>query len=161
MEYRVPTLLFNTEATTMAAIGQPVYEMALCKPLHDYLNHIKNLLEEIPSHLPMESTLLSTMAVFQGKQYLHACDYRDAAVVLPQMLGKHQCFPEDILQLLTTLSEIGRLLYAHDHVRSPQTVLHLYLITWIHWMLLRSTIPQPKKLTKRKLWGYYAHAYGN
>ena len=25
-------------------------------------------------------------------------------------------------------------------------------------MLLRSTIPQPKKLTKRKLWGYYVHA---
>ena len=25
-------------------------------------------------------------------------------------------------------------------------------------MLLQSTIPQPKKLTRRKLWGYYIHA---
>ena len=77
---RVPTL-FNIEAATMAAIGLPVYEMALCEPLHDYSNHIKNLLEEIPSHLPMESkdALLSTIAaIFQGKQCLRACDYRDA-----------------------------------------------------------------------------------
>ena len=157
---RVLTLLFSTEATSMTAIGLPEYEMALCEPLHNYSNHIKNLLEEIPSHLPKESkdVLLATIAaIFQSKR-LCACDYRDAAVVLPQMLGNHRCFPEGILQLLTTLSEVGRLLYAHDHVRSPQTVLHLYLITWIHWMPLRSTIPQPKKLTKRKLWGYYAHA---
>ena len=74
------------------------------------------------------------------------------------MLHNHQCFPLDVLKLLTTLSEIGRLLYAHDYVHSPQSVLHLHLITWTHWMLLRSIIPQPKKLTKRKLWGYYAHA---
>ena len=97
----------------MTAIGLPEYEMALCKPLHDYSNHIKNLLEEIPSHLPKESkdVLLTTIAaIFQGKQCLCACDYRDAAVVLPQMLGSHRCFPEGILQLLTTLSEIGRLL---------------------------------------------------
>ena len=94
-------------------------KMALCEPLHDYSNHIKNPLEDILSHLPKDALLSTIAAVFQGKQCLHACDYRDAAEVLPQMLGKHQCFPEDILQLLTTLSEIGRLLYAHDHVRSP------------------------------------------
>lgn len=45
---RVPTLLRSTEATTMIDIGLPEYEMALCEPLHDYSNHIKNLLEEIP-----------------------------------------------------------------------------------------------------------------
>lgn len=93
----------------MTAICLPEYEMALCEPLHDYSNHVKNLLEEIPSHLPKESkdVLLATTAIFHGKQCLRACDYQDPAVTLPQMLSNHQCFPEEVIQLVTTLSEIG------------------------------------------------------
>ena len=48
-----------------------------------------------------------------------------------------------------------RILYSAETKRTNQ---RLHLVTWKHWMLLRELFPTPKKLTQRKLWGYYSHA---
>lgn len=63
-----------------------------------------------------------------------------------------------MMELLETLCEIGRKLYSKESQRTSQSVLRLHLVTWRHWVLLREVLPTPKKLTKRKLWGYYSHA---
>ena len=145
----------------MEDLGLSQYEITLCEPLHDYSNHVKNLLQEIPSHLSKEEKELfvsATDAIFKDKQTIRGCDYRDAAVVLPQLLqGKHN-FPNEIIELLSSLCEIGRLLYSRESQRTNQSVLRLHLVIWTHWVQLRELFPSTKTITKRKLWGYYAHA---
>ena len=145
----------------MEDLGLGKYEITLCEPLHDYSNHVKNILKEIPAHLPKEVKQVfedALDAIFKDKQTIRGCDYRDAAVILPQVLEKKEGFPENMVQLLKTLCEIGRLLYSKESQRTCQSVLRLHLVVWTHWVQLRELFPQPKKLTKRKLWGYYIHA---
>ena len=68
---RVPTLLFGTECKTMEDLGLGQYEITLCEPLHDYSNHVKNILKEIPAHLPKEVKQVfedALDAIFKDKQ---------------------------------------------------------------------------------------------
>lgn len=90
---RVPTLLFNASITKLGDLGLTQYEITLCEPLHDYSNQVKNLLAEIPAHFSKEvqETIESILtAIFKDKQTIRGCDYRDAAVVLPQILREQQ-----------------------------------------------------------------------
>ena len=67
---RVPTVLFGTESKTMEDLGFSQYEITLCEPLHNYSNHVKYLLQEIPSHLAKEEKELlvsATEAIFKDK----------------------------------------------------------------------------------------------
>ena len=100
-------------------------------------------------------------AIFKEKQTIRGCDYRDAAVVLPRMMRDQQAqlqVPSGMIELLETLSEIGRILYSRESQRTSQSILRLHLVTWKHWILLKEVLSTPKKLTRRKLWGYYSHA---
>ncbi len=88
---RVPTLMFNTNLTSFDALGLSQYELTLSEPLHDYSNHIKNILTEIPAHLTKEGQKQLEdvlQAIFKDKQTIRGCDYRDAAVLLPQMVWR-------------------------------------------------------------------------
>ena len=159
---RVPTLLFNTSTKCLTELGLDQYEITLAEPLHDYSNHVKNLLTEIPPHLSKEAqNAMDSIikSIFKDKQTIRGCDYRDAAVVLPQVLRDQQIdLPEGMIELLDSLSEIGHVLYSRESQRTVQSILHFHLVTWRHWILLRELLPVPKKLTRRKLWGYYSHA---
>lgn len=159
---RVPALLFNSESKSMSDLGLNQYEMALSEPLHDYSNHVKNLFHEIPAHLSKDGKKVfeaTLSAIFQDKQTLQVCDYRDTAVLLPQALRQDASIPQEFLDLLDTLCEIGNILYSRETKRTNQSVLHLYLVAWKHWLQLRQTFPTTQKLTDRKLWGYYySHA---
>ena len=94
---RVPTILFDAKSNkTMESLGLGQYEITLCEPLHDYSNHVKNLITEIPAHLTKEGKECfecALEAVFKDKQSIRGCDYRDAAVVLPQVLQGKQHIP--------------------------------------------------------------------
>jgi hypothetical protein len=120
-------------------------------PCVNHSNHVKNLLHEIPSHLSKEEKELfasATEAIFKDKQTIRGCDYRDAAVVLPQVLqGKHT-FPNKIIELLNSLCEIGRLLYSRESQRTSQSVLRLHLVIWTHWVQLRELFSSTKTITK-------------
>ncbi len=71
------------------------------------------------------------------KQTIRGCDYRDAAVVLPRMMRDQQAqlqVPSGMIELLETLSEIGRILYSRESQRTSQSV------TWKHWILLKEVL---------------------
>ena len=157
----MPTILFNaTSNKTMENLGLGQYEITLCEPLHDYSNHVKNLITEIPAQLSKqgkECFVSAIEVIFKDKQTIRGCDYRDAAVVLPQILQGKEHIPNDIIQLFNSVSEIGRLLYSKESQRTSQSVLRLHLVVWTHWVQLRELFTT-KIITKRKLWGYYAHA---
>ena len=95
----------------MESLGLDQYEITLCEPLHDYSNHVKNLITEIPAHLSKECFASALEAVFKDKQTIRGCDYRDAAVVLPQIqiLQGKQHIPKDITEHLDSVCEIGHL----------------------------------------------------
>ena len=45
---RVPSLLFNNPEGDINSLGLESYEILACEPLHDIMNHIKNLFLELP-----------------------------------------------------------------------------------------------------------------
>ena len=59
--------------------------------------------------------------------------------------------------VLNTLVEMQRILYSADDKRSPALILRYYNQAWLHSILLKELVKQPKKLTLRKLFGVYFH----
>jgi len=55
--------------------------------------------------------------------------------------------------LLDTLTELGRLLYLPAQSRSPRLVLRLHNTAFLHAMLCKDIVGQPKMLTTRKFYG--------
>ena len=51
---RMPALFFNTPFASPDAINLSRYEILINEPLHDISNHIKNIQEELPHHVPKE-----------------------------------------------------------------------------------------------------------
>ena len=49
---RVPALLFDNPTKTLEDIQLYQYEVSTIEPMHDVDNHIKNVYEEAPQHLP-------------------------------------------------------------------------------------------------------------
>ena len=65
---RVPSLLFNNPEGDINSLGLSSYEILACEPLHDIMNHIKNLFLEIPHHIDDKSKLKDFIeASFNGK----------------------------------------------------------------------------------------------
>ena len=69
---RVPTILFNaTSNRTMEDLGLGQYEITLCELLHDYSNHVKILITEIPAQLSKQGKECFASAIeviFKDKQ---------------------------------------------------------------------------------------------
>ena len=61
-----------------------------------------------------------------------------------------------VKQLLYTLVKISEILYASECNCTPKSVLQLYNITWLHHELC-CDLPNPKVLTREKLYGVYFH----
>ena len=49
---RVPALIYNNPLDTLESLNLSKYEILVTEPLHDISNHIKNLYQEIPYHVP-------------------------------------------------------------------------------------------------------------
>ena len=62
------------------------------------------------------------------------------------------------LNLLSSLCEIQELLYASEEKRTTRNILRLYNVTFLHANQLIQSIPIPKSLTTRKLYGQYFHS---
>ena len=63
-----------------------------------------------------------------------------------------------VQSLLDSLTELSRLLYLPDQSRSPRLVLRLHNTAFVHAMLCKEIIGQPKILTSRKFYGRYWHS---
>ena len=60
--------------------------------------------------------------------------------------------------MLLTLCEMQRILYQQELKRTSKNILHLYLQTFLHAMLLINNFKNPKTITKRKMFGKCYHA---
>lgn len=63
-----------------------------------------------------------------------------------------------IQTLLDSLTELSKLLYLPAQSRSPKLVLHLHNQAFIHAMICKEVIGQPKSLTSRNFYGRYWHS---
>ena len=64
----------------------------------------------------------------------------------------------NIQSLLDTLTELSKLLYLPAQSRSPRLLLRLHNTAFLHAMLCKEIIGQPKILTSRKFYGRYWHS---
>ena len=158
---RLPSLFFNNPMSDLNDLNLPCYEILPHEPLHDISNHIKNLFNELVHHIPkkMKETFSNTIQKsFNGKDPKNSSDYRKSLLIVGNCLQEN--LPGNIItRIILTLAEIQEICYLPENERTPQKILHLNNLTFIHGMLLTINIrPKLKSLTERKLFGTYYHA---
>ena len=118
---RVPALLFSSPESSLTSLGLERYEITACEPLHCVSNHIKNIYEELPSHLIKEERMEFQNAIttsFRGKEAKRASDYRLSLLRVTTFLqGK---INENALKILRSLSEIQQILYSPEERLSSE-----------------------------------------
>ena len=155
---RVPSLLFNQPDTDISSTELRSYEILGCEPLHDIGNHIKNLFFEIPHHFEDVVKIRSLIeATFNDKDSRRCVDYRSSLIKV--YIFCKQNYPEHpVTSILFTLCEIQRVLYEDESKRTNESILHLYLQTFLHVILLKTHFEKNlKSTTKRKFFGKYIH----
>lgn len=87
-------------------------------------------------------------------------DYRLAAVHLLALLRRRSVH-HHIVKLVETIVTVSEILYATDDKRSPRQILCLYNSTWLHHELYNDLFPNPKSISRMKLFASYLHALSN
>ena len=82
-------------------------------------------------------------------------DLRATAIVLFKFLSGR--VTSKIEALIESIVRIGEVSYLAEDKRTPRVVLQLYNCSWYHHELLQSLIPQPRTITRQKLFGSYLH----
>ena len=154
---RVPSLLFNNPEGDINSLGLESYEILACEPMHDIMNHIKNLFLELPHHVKDKSELKDlNEASFNGKDSQRGVDQRSSLIKVYLFCKTN--FPEiPVTFILFTLCEIQRVLYQQEHGRTNESILHLYLKTFLHAILIKRNL-KITSVTERKYFGKYYHA---
>ena len=156
---RIPALLFGDESVSVESLNLQSYEVLCFEALHCSMNHIKNILEEIPHHISDIDTLIKLkeiLAVQLNKEKKRGIDYRKTLIYLT--IALYQTTTHDVRALLATLCEMVEIFYAQDRKRSPKLILRLHNLCWRHAILCQKVMTPTKALTIRKLFGIYFHA---
>ena len=135
------------------------YEVLPNEPMHDIPGHWKNLLEEIPRHLPKtEKTLFQSISMIGlNKDTKRAVDYRKTAINLSIHLKDK--INNEIYQILLTGFNMQEILYASEQERNMKLILRYHLQSYIHTYLLIDLVgKKPKGIKVRKLFGKYFHS---
>ena len=154
---RVPSLLFNNPEGDINSLGLESYEILACEPLHDIMNHINNLCLELPHHVKDKSELKDLIeATFNGKDSQRGVDQRSSLIKVYLFCKTN--YPEcPVTSILFTLCEIQKVLYQQEHGRTNENILHLYLQTFLHAILIKRNL-KITSVTERKFFGKYYHA---
>ena len=150
---RVPALIYFNSINDISQLNLQFYEILFTEPLHDILNHIKNLYAELPHHTDKKFKKSFNFLInnsFNGKEAKNASDYCKSLLIVTQwFLGNHE--DHIFRDILTTLCEIQEIIYLPANQIQSQTVLQLYIITFIHMLCLKMNLRgNLKKLTRRK-----------
>ena len=122
---RRAALLFEQSNFNLQSLHLESYKILTHEPLHDFMNYIKNLCEELPLHLPKEKKEKFRDIInssFNAKEARNGSDYR-------KCLQYDSIWPIEFLSnyfvtaLFVTLSEIKEISYSADDERSPQRLL--------------------------------------
>ena len=153
--------MFYNPTSNLADINLDFYEILFTEPLHDISNHIQNLYAELPFQMEKEYKKSFTDIInvsFNGKIAKNSSDYRKSILIVTKWF-QDNCSHHVFKSILLTLCEIQEILYSPDKNRSPQSVLRLYLILFIHMLLIKINIRgKLQKLTARKFFGSYFHS---
>ena len=155
----VPSLLFNYPEGDIDLMYLGNYEILACEPLHDIENHIKNLFEELPHHMADKKKVTDFIsAVFNGKDSKRGVDYRTSLIKVCCHFMKEYS-ESKITEILSTLSEIQKVLYQQESHRTNENILHLYCQTFLQMIVIKINLENNiKSMTKRKFFGKYYHA---
>ena len=156
---RIPALLFGDESVSVESLNLQSYEVLCFEALHCSMNHIKNILEEIPHHISDIDTLIKLkeiLAVQLNKEKKRGVDYRKTLIYLT--IALYQTTTHDVRALLATLCEMVEIFYAQDRKRSPKLILRLHNLCWRHAILCQKVMTPTTALTSRKLFDIYFHA---
>lgn len=157
---RVPALLFGSQRYSLAELNLQDYEVLFFEPLHACLNHIANILTELPLHMTDADALLlfkEIISLALKKDKLRATDYRRALLKVTIALANKKLLKDDERDILLLFCEMMGIYYENDEKRSPRAVLRLYNISFRHGQAIRRLLTPPKQLTLRKLCGIYYH----
>ena len=157
---RVPALLFGSQGYPLAELNLQEYEVLFFEPLHTCLNHIANILTELPLHMTNVDTLLlfkeiNTLAL--KKEKLCATDYRRAILKVTIAMANKNLLESDEREILLLFCEMMGMYYENDEKRSPRSVLRLYNISFRHEQAIQRHLIPTKELTLRKMCGIYYH----
>ena len=157
---RVPAMLFGSQQHSLDTLNVQNYEVLFFEPLHTCLNHIANILTELPLHMTDVDALLlfkeiTTLALKKDK--LRATDYRRAMLKVSIALANKNLLQEDEKDILLLFCEMMGMYYENEEKRSPRSVLRLYNVSFRHGQAIQRLLTPPKELTLRKLCGIYYH----
>ena len=98
------------------------------------------------------------MSLFNGKIAKNSSNYRKSTIEIVTKWFQDNCSNHVFKSMFLTSCEIQEILYSPDKKRSPKSVLRLYLILFIHMLLMKINIRgNLRKLTARKFFGSYFH----
>ena len=159
--HRVPTLLIFDPMQPLSVANIHEYTILDCEPLHTIKGHLLNIMGELPHVLSGESkeSFNALVKASLGKDKLTGADLRATAIKAFLLLRRHRESPNNT-QLLETVVRISSIFYREDAERSPKMVLQLYNCTWLHHELCRIVFPEPKSISRKKLFGSYLHDLG-
>ena len=121
---RLPALLFGQSNFNLQSLHLDSYEILTHEPLHDFMNYIKNLSEELPLHLPKQKKeklrdIISSS--FNAKEAKNGSDYRKSILYVSTWLIEF--LPNHSVATLFVTSEIQEISYSSGDERSPQRLL--------------------------------------
>ena len=88
-----------------------------------------------------------------GEEAKNSSDYRKSLLVVTQWFHENHKI-HMIQDILITLSEAQEIMYLPDNQRSPQTVLRLYLVMFVHMLFIKINVRgKVKKLTNLEFFG--------
>ena len=156
---RIPALLHGNESVSVNDLNLQSYEVLCFEALHCSMNHIKNVLQELPHHITDIDTLIKFKEILNiqlSKEKIRGVDYRKTLIFLTIALYTQANF--EIKALLVTLCEMIEIFYSQDEKRSPKMILRLHNLCWRHAIQCRRVLTPTRILTYRKLFGLYFHS---
>ena len=158
---RLPALWYDYPNHSMEELNLSHYEILPNEPLHDVSNYIKNIYQELPSHMTNNEKKIVTEVIdksFNVKEARNSSDYRKSLLVVCAFFIER--FPGTYYtEILKTLTEIQELLYLPEKERSTTKILRFYNTTFQHTLLLKRHFENNLKvLTARKFYGVYYHS---
>ncbi|VDH92251.1 Hypothetical predicted protein, partial [Mytilus galloprovincialis] len=162
---RPPALSIENPLASLKNKNLEKYEVFGCEPLHDIAGMVKNLIEELPSHIE-DKKIKSEYETFSkdtigDRNQIKGSDARLFAVKLAKftLIKKNEGkLPGEFVQLITSLVDIINIAYSGYEQRSPRQLLRLYNQTFLFGTLCKKVIGNPVKMTNRKFYGAHFHS---
>ena len=152
------TLLYRHPAEKKDQHNLAEYEIFSSEGLHDIKDHTKNIMEELPHHLPDTTQKLFEKFYsieIDARAMVWGSDYRRAAIKLLAVL-KGKVTP-NVQGLVDALAELTTLAYIMEYERTPRAILRLYNTAYSHANFCMEVLFPPKHLSVGVLCGLYFH----